>query len=117
MFDDPTYPIELGASIFVEVNYNLVNASKELGLNVRGASYERPKESETLGVWDGKSFVFVMEDSGSWWDIAKIIWRYGLAPLRTQNLMKSTVNKFLQLYKEPTPIETISDYYVWRRTP
>ncbi|BCS22247.1 putative prenylcysteine lyase [Aspergillus puulaauensis] len=101
VFDDPTYPIELGASIFVEVNYNLVNASKELGLNVTGASHERRRESETLGVWDGKSFVFVMEDSGSWWDIAKIIWRYGLAPIRTQNLMKNTVNKFLQLYKEP----------------
>ncbi|KAL4921843.1 hypothetical protein BDW62DRAFT_97478 [Aspergillus aurantiobrunneus] len=102
VFDDPAYPIELGASIFVEVNYNLVNASKELGLSVRGASYERPKESaETIGVWDGKSFVFAIEDSASWWNIAKFIWRYGLAPIRSQNLMKSTVNKFLQLYKEP----------------
>ncbi|KAL4931246.1 putative prenylcysteine lyase [Aspergillus undulatus] len=101
VFDDPAYPIELGASIFVEVNYNLVNASKELGLNVRGASYERPQESETLGVWDGKDFVFVMEDSGSWWTIAKLLWRYGLAPIRTRNLMQTTVNKFLQLYKEP----------------
>ncbi|KAL3482404.1 Prenylcysteine lyase-domain-containing protein [Aspergillus californicus] len=102
VFDDPAYPIELGASIFVKVNYNLVNASKELGLNVNGASYERPQESpDTLGVWDGEQFVFVMEDSSSWWNIAKIIWRYGLAPIRTQNLMKATVNKFLQLYEEP----------------
>ncbi|KAL4956458.1 Prenylcysteine lyase-domain-containing protein [Aspergillus filifer] len=101
VFDDPAYPIELGASIFVEVNYNLINASRELGLNVRGASYERPMEAETLGVWDGKDFVFVMEDSGSWWTIAKLLWRYGLAPIRTRNLMQTTVNKFLQLYKEP----------------
>ncbi|KAL4879657.1 Prenylcysteine lyase-domain-containing protein [Aspergillus karnatakaensis] len=102
VFGDPTYPIELGGSIFVKVNYNLVNASKELGLNVQGASVERPEESaETLGVWDGEQFVFVMQDSSSWWDIAKLIWRYGLAPIRTQNLMKSTVNKFLQLYTEP----------------
>ncbi|KAL4779575.1 Prenylcysteine lyase-domain-containing protein [Aspergillus varians] len=110
VFDDPTYPIELGASIFVEINYNLVNASKELGLSVRGASHERPKEStENLGVWDGESFVFVMEDSGSWWTIAKLLWRYGLAPIRTYNLMKSTVNKFLQLYKEPVfPFESLT---------
>ncbi|KAL4796889.1 hypothetical protein BDV19DRAFT_66800 [Aspergillus venezuelensis] len=101
VFDDPACPIELGASIFVEVNYNLVNASRELGLNVRGANYERPMEAETLGVWDGKDFVFVMEDSGSWWTIAKLLWRYGLAPIRTRNLMQTTVNKFLQLYKEP----------------
>ncbi|KAL2839077.1 hypothetical protein BJY01DRAFT_219516 [Aspergillus pseudoustus] len=102
VFDNPVYPIELGASIFVEVNYNLVNASKELGLGVRSASYERPHETaEALGVWDGKEFVFIMEESSSWWNIAKLIWRYGLAPVRTQNLMKSTVNKFLQLYNEP----------------
>ncbi|KAL5340041.1 Prenylcysteine lyase-domain-containing protein [Aspergillus crustosus] len=102
VFGDPAYPIELGGSIFVKVNYNLVNASKELGLNVRSASAERPQESaDTLGVWDGEQFVFVMQDSGSWWDIAKLIWRYGLAPIRTQNVMKSTVSKFLQLYNEP----------------
>ncbi|KAL2815529.1 hypothetical protein BJX63DRAFT_389778 [Aspergillus granulosus] len=102
VFDDPAYPIELGASIFVEVNYNLVNASKELGLGIRNAGYERPHETaEVLSVWDGKEFVFVMEESSSWWNIAKLIWRYGLAPVRTQNLMKSTVNKFLQLYNEP----------------
>ncbi|KAL2835016.1 hypothetical protein BDW59DRAFT_136979 [Aspergillus cavernicola] len=102
VFDDPAYPIELGASIFVKVNYNLVNASQELGLNVRGASYERPQETnEVLGVWDGEQFVFVMEDSSSWWNIAKLIWRYGLAPIRAQNLMKATVSKFLQLYDEP----------------
>jgi prenylcysteine oxidase/farnesylcysteine lyase len=102
VFDDPAYPIELGASIFVEVNYNLVNASRDLGLGVRSAGFERPHEiPEVLGVWDGKEFVFVMEESSSWWNIAKLIWRYGLAPIRTQNLMKSTVNKFLQLYNEP----------------
>src|SRR2546426_113629 len=74
VFDDPAYPIELGASIFVKVNYNLVNASKELGLNVRSASSQRPRETdEVLGVWDGKQFVFVMEDSASWWNIAKLV--------------------------------------------
>ncbi|KAI9370154.1 Prenylcysteine lyase-domain-containing protein [Aspergillus egyptiacus] len=102
VFDDPSYPIELGASIFVKVNYNLVNASKELGLGIKGAGYEGQQErDETIGVWDGEQFVFVMEDSGSWWNIAKLLWRYGLAPIRTQNLMKNTVNKFLQLYQEP----------------
>lgn len=102
MFDDPVYPIELGASIFVNVNYNLVNASRDFGLNVQGASYGRPRESpDTIGVWDGKSFVFKMEDTASWWNIGKILWRYGLSPIWTQNLMKKTVNKFLQLYEEP----------------
>ncbi|KKK16375.1 hypothetical protein ARAM_002766 [Aspergillus rambellii] len=102
VFDDPANPVELGASIFVNVNHILVNASKELGLNAQSASDERPRETEDiLGVWDGEQFVFVMEDSSSWWNIAKLIWRYGLAPVRTQTLMKNTVKKFLELYKEP----------------
>ncbi|KAL4908075.1 hypothetical protein BDW74DRAFT_166615 [Aspergillus multicolor] len=101
VFDNPAYPIELGASIFVQINYNLVNATKELGLGISGASFERTGNSDAIGIWDGKEFVYVMEDSSSWWNIAKLLWRYGLAPVRAQNLMKSTVSKFLQLYQEP----------------
>ncbi|KAL3413568.1 Prenylcysteine lyase-domain-containing protein [Aspergillus fumigatus] len=100
--DDPKYPVELGASIFVSVNYNLVNASKELGLAVRSADQARPRESDdTIGVWDGEQFVLVLQDTYSWWNIAKLLWRYGLSPIRTQNLMRSTVNKFLRLYDSP----------------
>lgn len=102
VFGNPAYPVELGASIFVQVNYNLVNASRDLGLGVSSASQSRPRESkDVIGVWDGKEFVFRMQDTYSWWNIAKLIWQYGWAPVRTQNLMKATVNKFLQLYEEP----------------
>ncbi|KNG81870.1 prenylcysteine lyase [Aspergillus nomiae NRRL 13137] len=101
VLDHPAYPVELGASIFVKVNYNLMNASKELGLFVDSADAARPKEADdSIGVWDGKQFVFVLQ-SNSWWNIPKLLWRYGWAPIRTQNLMKSTVNKFLKLYEEP----------------
>ena len=31
----------------------------------------------------------------------KILWKYGLSPIRTQNLMKTTVNKFLLMYGPP----------------
>ena len=111
VFGNPAYPIELGASIFVEVNYNLVNASRDLGLAATGASQARPKESEdVIGVWDGKEFVFRMEDTYSWWNIAKLLWQYGLAPVRTQRLMKATVNQFLRLYEEPIfPFKSLTE--------
>ncbi|PYI29718.1 Prenylcysteine oxidase [Aspergillus indologenus CBS 114.80] len=102
VFDHPAYPIELGASIFVSVNYNLVNASRDLGLNARSASYERPRETDdTIGIWDGDQMVFVFKDTSGWWNLAKLLWRYGLAPVNAYRLMKSTVNKFLQLYDGP----------------
>ncbi|KAJ5795657.1 uncharacterized protein N7518_004197 [Penicillium psychrosexuale] len=102
VFDDPAYPIELGASIFVQINYNLVNASRDLGLTVNSADHARPRETaESIGIWDGTQFVFTLKNSYSWWNIGRLFWRYGLAPLRTQNLVKSVVGRFLRLYEEP----------------
>lgn len=95
----------------MKVNENLVNASRDLGLNVRGADYARPRETdESIGIWDGTQFVFSIKNSYSWWNIGRLFWRYGLAPLRTQNLMKSTVGRFLRLYEEPIfPFQSLSE--------
>ncbi|KAJ5835119.1 Prenylcysteine oxidase [Penicillium robsamsonii] len=102
VFDNPAYPIELGASIFVQINYNLVNASRDLGLTVNSADHARPRETdESIGIWDGNQFVFTMKNSYDWWNIGRLFWRYGLAPLRTQNLVKNVVGRFLRLYEEP----------------
>ena len=111
VFDDPAYPIELGASIFVQVNYNLVNASRDLGLNVHSADHARPREADdSIGIWDGSQFVFTLKNSYSWWNIGRLFWRYGLAPLRTQNLVKSIVGRFLRLYEEPLfPFSSLSE--------
>jgi prenylcysteine oxidase/farnesylcysteine lyase len=102
VFDDPSLPIELGASIFVAVNHNLMDTAKELGLKISGAGGDRPEDStHMLGIWDGFSFIYLQGHSLGWWDMAKLLWRYGLAPIRTQSLMKNTVNKFLEMYKPP----------------
>jgi len=108
-YGNPLEPVELGASIFVEVNTILKNSSEAFGL--------RPKESsetdgsELLGIWDGKEFVYKQKESGwYYWDIAKLLWKYGLAPIRTQRLMQSTVAKFRKLYKYPFfPFRSLSD--------
>ena len=105
-------PVELGASIFVSVNRILVSAAKEFGLSTKklteGQSDELP---ETLGVWDGKEFKFIQsQGSYSWWNIVKLLWQYGLAPIRTQNLMKKTIGSFLKMYDEPHfPFRSLSE--------
>ena len=84
------------------MNYNLVNATRDLGLSIESASQQRPKESpDSIGIWDGEQFVFVLQDTYSWWNAAKLIWRYGWAPILTQSLMKRTVQSFLRLYDAP----------------
>ena len=100
VYDDPAEPVELGASIFVEVNKNLVSAAREFGLVAQGFKPRIEDLPNSLGVYDGKDWVFMGSESG-WWTTAKILWKYGLAPIRTQQLMKKTVGAFLRMYDEP----------------
>ncbi|KAI1438129.1 prenylcysteine oxidase [Xylaria sp. CBS 124048] len=99
VYDDPIEPIELGASIFVDVNYILVNATRDLGLTTKDPD---TNEGELLGVWDGDSFVYT-QDSNSWnWvNLVRLLWRYGTAPYYTKKLVQKTVATFLKLYEEP----------------
>ncbi|PMD67362.1 Prenylcysteine oxidase [Hyaloscypha bicolor E] len=103
-------PVELGASLFVEANPILKNSSEALGL--------KPKEStpetdggELLGIWDGKEFVYKQKESGwYYWDVTKLLWKYGLAPIRTQRLVKDVSAKLLKLYEYPFfPFRSLSD--------
>lgn len=101
-YNDSNLPIELGASIFVQINQILVDAVEAFNLST--SAYSTTSEDipgAALGIWDGKTFVFTQETEGGWWDTAKLFYRYGLSPYRTLNLMKATVGKFLKMYDEP----------------
>ncbi|KAM0528114.1 hypothetical protein ACHAO3_002070 [Verticillium nonalfalfae] len=98
-YDSPSEPIELGASIFVDANYILINATREFNLALKDPE---SGSGETLGIWDGEKFVFIQDDrSWGWWNLAKLFWKYGTAPYKAQNLVKSTVAAFLQIYEAP----------------
>ncbi|ORY15824.1 prenylcysteine oxidase-like protein 1 precursor [Clohesyomyces aquaticus] len=102
-------PIELGASIFVKVNHILVAAAKEFNLSTSSDDRPRADGAPELGIWNGHEFVLVTNAEDGWWEKAKLLWKYGLAPIRTNSLMKSTVGKFLQLYEEPMfPFKSLS---------
>jgi len=55
-----------------------------------------------LVVWDGEKFRFEQDEgSWSWWSYAKLFWKYGMAPYRTQKLVQAAVASYLRLYDEP----------------
>lgn len=115
VFDDPNEPVELGASIFVQVNRNLVNAVADFGLSIKEDEPRDPSDGgfpSVLGVWNGQEFVFTQnDDSYSWWNAAKIIWKYGfLSVTRNRALVKKTVDAFLNMYEEPHfPFRSLSE--------
>jgi prenylcysteine oxidase/farnesylcysteine lyase len=103
-FNLPSESVELGASIFVDVNTILVNAAEEFDLELQPATDQLPTgyQGPTLGIWNGDEFVF-QQNTGSLsgtWDYVKLLWRYGLSPLRAQNAVKETVGTFLRMYDE-----------------
>ncbi|TDZ21796.1 Farnesylcysteine lyase [Colletotrichum orbiculare MAFF 240422] len=98
-YDNPLERVELGASIFIEANYILYNASQQFGLPLK-----EPESGSDgfLGIWDGDQFVYTQDDtSWEWWNLAKLFWKYGLAPYKAQKLVQATVATFLKLYEEP----------------
>ncbi|KAF1973608.1 prenylcysteine oxidase-like protein 1 precursor [Bimuria novae-zelandiae CBS 107.79] len=107
-WSDPSQVVELGASIFVEVNQILVNATKSFNLSTNAASTRHANIPE-LGIWNGKDLVFTMNEGG-WWDITKLFWRYGYAPVKANALMRETVGRFLKMYERPVfPWKSLSD--------
>ncbi|KAM0327236.1 hypothetical protein ACHAQA_006371 [Verticillium albo-atrum] len=98
-YDNPADAVELGASIFVDANFILINATREFDLTLKDPE---AGSGETLGIWDGEKFVFTQNDSSwGWWNLAKLFWKYGTVPYKAQKLVKSTVATFLQIYEAP----------------
>lgn len=99
-YGDPSQPVELGASIFVQENEILYGALKDFGLP---KSVPDENIDPHMGIWDGDVFVFsVNERHPSWWNTLKIIWKYGpFAPQRTLELVGATMTKFRRMYEEP----------------
>lgn len=97
--------IEVGASIFVDVNMNLMQASKLFNLTLTPHStikQEQDARDGSFGIWDGEEMVYSDFSTSRPASFAKLIWRYGfLGPLRAKSHVKSCLSKFLKIYSLP----------------
>lgn len=92
-------PVELGASIFIEANKILWDASQTFGLELKDPSSDADRLTV---IWDGDKFVYESaSNSYWWWDVAKLLYKYKWSVYNAQKLTKSTVNTFLKLYDAP----------------
>lgn len=102
--------MELGGSIFVEVNHIMMEAAKKFNLSSAQHDLATQLALPDLGIWNGEEFLIVTRAEDNWWDKAKLLWRYGTAPLWTNRLMKRAVGAFLTMYDEPIfPWKSLSD--------
>ncbi|CAG8542970.1 22747_t:CDS:2 [Cetraspora pellucida] len=96
--------VELGASLFIDVNYHMTNSAKKFGLEF--INYGEELNNSKVGIWDGNQFVFE-QSSSSYWDIPKLIWKYGWAPIKVQRLVSSTISKYLKTYELKEPFKSV----------
>ncbi|KAH9075769.1 FAD/NAD-P-binding domain-containing protein [Lactarius deliciosus] len=118
-YNDTAYePVELGASIFVDVNQNLQRATREFNFSLYGFE----DDDGDMGIWDGEQFLYTTGSKtgifGSWLDNIKFLWRYGYrSAKRMQELVQSTLDVFATLYNSDAPqwssIEELKNALNW----
>lgn len=106
VYGNSSRTIELGASVFVRANKILVAATEEFDLPVEKYRSINSSETERVGIYDGNTVFLQFEDS--WKAPLKLLWKYGLAPLKVNRLSASFVRKFLaQFYEANFPYESL----------
>ena len=114
--DSDEAPVELGASIFVPANKNLLKATKIFNLTTIPQSESAALEKGGMGIYDGTEFVYEEADGFGWgFSYVRMWWRYGRSPLRLRSIVKHTVDKFTRVYtseflKAGGPYDSIYDF-------
>ncbi|NXA57165.1 PCYOX oxidase, partial [Nothocercus julius] len=92
---------EAGGSVIHPLNLHMKHFVKELGLSVA------PGHNSLLGVYNGEEFVF---EESSWYiiNILKLLWHYGLNPLRMNMWVEDVLDKFMRIYRYQTHDYTFS---------
>lgn len=65
-------------------------------------------QETSLGIWNGNEFVYKDNGGSGLWNLAKMFWKYGLAPYRAKKHVSTVINKFLGMY-EQIPFESLED--------
>ncbi|XP_050207285.1 farnesylcysteine lyase [Mercurialis annua] len=115
---------EAGASILHPKNYHASNFTHLL--NLKRKLPPSSESSLSLGIWDGKKFVFktisfdsnipLVQKMVSFANEIYMFMRYGFSLLKMSNLVEVTVNKFLKYYEsfETRPIfKTVDEMLQW----
>ncbi|XP_066495505.1 prenylcysteine oxidase 1-like [Tiliqua scincoides] len=83
---------EAGGSILHPLNLHMKHFVKDLGLSTPQG------QGGLLGIYNGDEFVY--EESGWYiWNWLKLLWNYGLNPLRMYMWVEESLDKFMRIYR------------------
>ncbi|NXO64694.1 PCYOX oxidase, partial [Phainopepla nitens] len=83
---------EAGGCVIHPLNLHMKHFVKELGLSVASV------QGSLAGVYNGEEFVF---EESSWYfiNLLKLLWHYGLSPLRMSMWVEDILDKFMRIYR------------------
>ncbi|NWS39527.1 PCYOX oxidase, partial [Probosciger aterrimus] len=83
---------EAGGSVLHPLNLHMKHFVKELGLSLA------PGHSSLAGIYNGEEFVF---EESNWYiiNLFKLLWHYGLNPLRMYMWVEDILDKFMRIYR------------------
>ncbi|KAM9368569.1 prenylcysteine oxidase 1 [Phaethornis superciliosus] len=86
---------EAGGAVIHPLNLHMKHFVKELGLSVA------PAQGSLMGIYNGEEFVF---EESSWYlvNLLKLLWHYGLNPLRMYMWVEEILDKFMRIYRYQT---------------
>ncbi|NWZ18215.1 PCYOX oxidase, partial [Agelaius phoeniceus] len=83
---------EAGGSVIHPLNLHMKHFVQELG------EHGHPTLGSLAGVYNGEEFVFE-ESSWSFINLLKLLWHYGLNPLRMSMWVEDILDKFMRIYR------------------
>ncbi|XP_063031445.1 prenylcysteine oxidase 1-like [Melospiza melodia melodia] len=83
---------EAGGSVIHPLNLHMKHFVQELGLSVASP------QGSLAGIYNGQEFVFE-ESSWSFINLLKLLWHYGLNPLRMSMWVEDILDKFMRIYR------------------
>jgi prenylcysteine oxidase/farnesylcysteine lyase len=84
--------LDVGAVSFLEEDWCVNEAIRSTGLRTRLDPLQG-----SLGVWNGREFTFKQDSDqqpSSWWNLGKMMWRYGMSPWTLQQAVKRDLDKW-----------------------
>ncbi|KAJ1923850.1 hypothetical protein IWQ60_005603 [Tieghemiomyces parasiticus] len=106
--------VEAGASIFVNINYNLMDAASQFGLNVIDAGIEQSLANPPNAIWNQTGIEYQTTGNEAV-DTVGMLERFGAYTLQTvSNFVSEIVTKYMQIYgATTTAFNTINDMLVF----
>ncbi|ETV95728.1 hypothetical protein H310_10802 [Aphanomyces invadans] len=96
-FDYHGTTIEAGGTVFLTGNEYIMQFTKALNLTLRipGDTLASPPQ---MAIFNGREIVF-QTSAISWWNMAKLVWRYGPSSLRAfQSVVNDLLTRFRRVY-------------------